>query len=371
MIKLISYPNPPAYYLTVPLFCLQYSILLKTQNICTLLFLLLQSVSGPTDVDLCVSVCSDRSINSCDSQLNTYEFIKCKENRQTWESGVKKTTEKWFILVNSVSFSLLYNTGICSWHSLKGQSTQKQNSHPSSPLWSQHENNCHQFCLKGDILCFHVLFFCSKTPKNSRLRDARYKIKQREKNKLKLNEKAPKATTDRSQPNNWKLHGHATHIDLHWELYRHAKTTLLWTHTHTHTHTHTLTHPLSHTHTHTHTTDQCFCKILIGSWTDDDWCPPQPVRSQQTPGALWVTVTVIRHHRLSDPIGIKLKNRGTRDRREEPIRAKDGQQSRWADYRSSSAITLFQHQRAGLQNSVCICFLRVTRWWVLTSENDH
>ena len=83
MIKLISYPNPPAYYLTVPLFCLQYSILLKTQNICTLLFLLLQSVSGPTDVDLCVSVCSDRSINSCDSQLNTYEFIKCKENRQT------------------------------------------------------------------------------------------------------------------------------------------------------------------------------------------------------------------------------------------------------------------------------------------------
>lgn len=102
--------------------------------------------------------------------------------------------------------------------------------------------------------------------------------------------------------------------------------------THKNTHTHTRTYAHTHSQSHTHTTDQCFCKILLGSWTDD-WSPPGVCTVSTEPGA-WCIVgnrDSYQTPRLSGPTGIKLENRGTRDRREEPIRAKDGQQSRWAD----------------------------------------
>lgn len=139
-------------------------------------------------------MCPSALIHLCNTSANV-------EKTDRSESGVKKTTEKWFILVNSVSFSLLYNTGICSWHSLKGQSTQKQNSHPSSPLWSQHENNCHQFCLKGIFFVF-MFYFLLKNPKKQPPQGRTVQNKTERKKQTEVKRKGTESHNGQNQPNN-------------------------------------------------------------------------------------------------------------------------------------------------------------------------
>lgn len=56
------------------------------------------------------------------------ETCKCKKQRNS------------LILVNNVNFSLLYNTGICSWHSLKRTVRQKKKSKTKQNLTKKHKS---------------------------------------------------------------------------------------------------------------------------------------------------------------------------------------------------------------------------------------
>ena len=137
-----------------------------------------------------------------------------------------KKTEKQFILVNSVSFSHLYNTGICGWHSLKGQSILKQDSNPffcSCVKVSRagRQSNIGYINLKSQKLnsiLFKSVFVYSDNPKYL----LEYTVQKNNKKKM-----APEATTDRLSRTTERNYVNMQLTSLYTLLYRHAKTTLL------------------------------------------------------------------------------------------------------------------------------------------------
>lgn len=155
----------------------------------------------------------------------TFRFFECvRENENTQRLASAKNRETVYFLVNNVNFSPLYNTGICSWHSLK-RTVRPKKTEVTFVFVLSGGNNC-KF-----VFFFFALFISKKKPLRSTVQKSNIKKKKKfffleEETKKKLNKKAPKATTNRTQPNNRKNYTDMQLTLTYTELYRHAKTTL-------------------------------------------------------------------------------------------------------------------------------------------------
>lgn len=137
---------------------------------------------------------------------------------------MSEKTERWFILVNIGSCSRLYNTGICSWHSLKGQST-KNRIHIRHPymIITAASSVCRRIFFL--FLIFFSFFLLNKPPKNEKS-FLGHGTKRKEENK----QRKPKRHLKPRQTDVSPTTENYTDMQLtsiYTELYRHAKTTLL------------------------------------------------------------------------------------------------------------------------------------------------